>query len=486
MRPPRRVPSVLILAVCKSSATQAAGGSSPTPTRRVLRVSASHSGWYVSPWNPFSPRELRPVAEAKRWAPDPPTYRAAPILRSPGVMTDLLQLARTISPRLVEIRRDLHRNPELGFQENRTSALAAREVQAAGYSVRTGIAKTGVVAELVNGAGPTVAIRADMDALPIQEQSETPYASGVPGVMHACGHDFHTAGLIGVSYLLAELKRMGELPPGTIRLLFQPSEESVDAEGKSGAVRMIEEGAMEGVDAVVGLHVGGHLPAGHLYLREGPFWAGSDEVVVTVHGKSAHAARPHEGVDAIALASLGVVAAQQVVSRGISPSERGVLTFGSIRGGTAPNVLADRVDLLGTLRYFTADVRRRIQEGVKRAFAASEAMGGRCEVSFRGGYPPVVNDPTVTRWVEEAARPFVGDEGIVRAEPNLEAEDFAFLAQEAPGAFFWLGAALPEVRQHHHPRFDVDEDILPLGAAILAGSAVHFLRRLSEDAAKRT
>jgi amidohydrolase len=398
-------------------------------------------------------------------------------------MRDLFQMARAISPRLVDIRRHLHRHPELGFEEKLTSSLVARETAGEGYAVRTGIAKTGVVAELVNGVGPTVAIRADMDALPIQERNETTYASSVPGIMHACGHDFHTAGLVGTSHLLAELRRTGDLPPGTIRLLFQPSEEGVDAEGKSGAVRMIEEGAMEGVDAVVGLHVGAHLPAGRIFLNEGPFWAGSDEIVVSVHGRAAHAARPHEGVDAVALASLAVVAAQHVVSRGISPSDQAVLTFGSVHGGTAPNVLADRVDLRGTLRYFTPEIRSRMREGVTRAFAAVEAMGARAEVSFRGGYPPVVNDPTVTRWVGEAARMFVGDQGIVLAEPNLEAEDFAFLAREAPGAFFWLGAALPDARKHHHPRFDVDEEMLPMGAAILAGSAVHVLEGLNGEGA---
>ena len=397
-------------------------------------------------------------------------------------MTDLLQLARALAPRLVEIRRDVHRHPELGFQEQRTAALAARETAGAGFSVRTGVGKTGVVAELSNGTGPTVAIRADMDALPIQERNETPYASEVPGVMHACGHDFHTAGLVGASLLLAELRESDQLPAGTIRLLFQPSEEGGDAEGKSGAVRMIEDGAMEGVDSVVGLHVGGHLPAGRVFLREGPFWAGSDEVVVTVRGKGAHAARPDEGVDAVALASLGVVAAQQVVSRGLSASDQGVLTFGSVKGGTAPNVLADRVELLGTLRYFEPEVRARIQDGVRHAFAAVDAMGARTEVSFRGGYPPVVNDPTVSRWVEEAVGPLVGEDGMVRPEPNFEAEDFAFLAREAPGAFFWLGAALPEPRRHHHPRFDVDETILPLASSILAASAAHLLERLREPA----
>ncbi len=393
-------------------------------------------------------------------------------------MDPLLEHARKLAPLLVELRRDLHRHPELSYQEVRTSEIAAREVARAGFSVRAGVARTGIVAELENGEGPTVAIRADMDALPIQEESEAPYASTVPGVMHACGHDAHTAGLVGTSILLAALRDAGELPKGRIRLLFQPSEEGMDAEGKSGARRMVEEGAMEGVDAVVGLHVGAHLPTGRMYLREGPFFAGSDEVFVTVHGQSSHAARPQDGVDAVALASLGVVAAQQVVSRRVGPLERGVLTFGTISGGTALNVVADRVELSGTLRYFDPDVRKRIREGIRSAFATVDAMGGRSEVRIQDGYPPVVNDPAVTGWVREAVAPLLPEDHLVLSDPWLEAEDFAFLAREAPGAFFWLGAGLPDPRRHHHPRFDLDESALPLGSAILARSATHLLERL--------
>ncbi|MEX2295289.1 MAG: M20 family metallopeptidase [Gemmatimonadota bacterium] len=398
---------------------------------------------------------------------------------------ELLDRARRIAPRLVELRRDIHRNPELSFRETRTAALAAREVAEAGYDVRIGVARTGVIAEIGDGDGPTVALRADMDALPIQEETGLPFASSVKGVMHACGHDFHTAGLVGAARILAELHSEGALPRGRIRLLFQPSEEASDSEGKSGAMRMVEEGAMEGVDAAIGLHVGAHLPAGHVFLREGPFWGGSDEVQVTIEGKGAHAARPNEGVDALALAALGVVAAQQVVSRMLGPSEPAALTFGTIHGGTAPNVVCERVVLTGSLRYFDPGVRARIHRGVEQAFATADAMGGRSEVRFHGGYPPVVNDPTVTRWVEEAVRPVIGDERFVRAEPSLLAEDFAFFAQAVPGAFFWLGAALPEPREHHSPRFDADEEVLPLGAALLATSAIHILERLAESGSRK-
>jgi amidohydrolase len=317
-----------------------------------------------------------------------------------------------------------------------------------------------------------------MDALPIHERNGAPYASEVAGVMHACGHDFHTAGLVGVSQLLRAMHEAGALPPARYRLLFQPSEEGCDEDGKSGGMRMVEEGAMEGVDAVVGLHVGGHLPAGKVFIRPGPFFAGSDEVVVTVRGRSAHAARPHEGIDAIALAALGVVGAQQIVSRGISPAANGVVSFGTVQGGRAMNVIADQVVLGGTLRYFDSAVQARLREGLTRVFGALESMGAEVEVRFHGGYPPVVNEPNVTAWMREAISPLLGESGFLDLEPSMEAEDFAFLAREAPGAFLWLGAALPEPRRHHNPDFDIDEKVLPLASAILAGSAVHIAERL--------
>lgn len=232
---------------------------------------------------------------------------------------------------------------------------------------------------------------------------------------------------------------------------------------------------MDGVDAVLGLHVWAHLPAGVLYLREGPLMAGSDEVVVEVRGRSSHAARPDEGVDALVLAAQGILAAQTVVSRGLSPMQRGVVSFGTIEGGVAPNVLADRVRLHGTLRYFEDEVRGRLRAGVERAFATAGVMGGSAEVSFRSGYPPVVNDPRTTAAVREATAALLGAGALQEAEPMMGAEDFAFLARRAPGTFLWLGAGLPDRREHHHPRFEIDESVLPVGAAVLAAGARKLL-----------
>jgi IAA-amino acid hydrolase len=386
-----------------------------------------------------------------------------------------IERARALAPELSAIRRDLHRHPELAFQEERTAKVVAEALTEMGYQVRTGVGITGVVGELENGPGPTVALRADMDALPIQEDAEHDYKSTVPGVMHACGHDAHVAGLLGAARLLAQDKEKGELPPGTVRLLFQPSEECTDSEGKSGAMRMVDDGAMEGVSGVAGIHVGAHLPSGKVFVKDGPIMAGSDDFRVVVRGRSAHAAMPHEGLDALVMAAQGVLAAQQIVSRRISPMENGVLTFGQIHGGVATNVVADEVTLRGTLRYFLEEVRTRLHEGLTGAFKGLEAQGALVEVEIQRGYPPVVNDPGVSVVADRVAREVVGAAHVWEGEAMMGAEDFAILAREAPGTFLWVGAACAEPREHHHPRFDIDESVLPINAALLAGMAWELL-----------
>ncbi|HUH14056.1 MAG TPA: amidohydrolase [Longimicrobiales bacterium] len=394
-------------------------------------------------------------------------------------MGPLLERARAFEAELVALRRDLHRHPELAFRESRTAAAAAERVEAAGFGVRTGVGRTGVVAELGDGGGPTVALRADMDALPIQEESDADYRSTVPGVMHACGHDAHVSMLVGAARLLAQTKEAGELPAGTVRLLFQPSEEGCDEENKSGATRMVEDGAMEDVDAVFGLHIGAHLPAGTLHLRAGAYMAGTDGIRATILGRSAHAARPEEGVDAVVLAAHFVLACQNAVARRIAPTDAGVLTLGSIAGGTAENIIAERVAIEGTLRYFEEDVRARLHGALDAAAALVEALGGRAQVTVRPGYPPVVNDEAMTELARGALVGALGAERIREWRPWMGAEDFAILQREAPGCFFWLGAALEPPREHHHPRFDVDERVLPLGASALAACAIRALGELA-------
>lgn len=389
---------------------------------------------------------------------------------------ELLERAQALAPQLTEIRRDLHAHPELSFQERRTSALVAEQLRALGYRVRTGVGVTGVIGELGKGSGRTVALRADMDALPIQETNEVPYRSQTDGVMHACGHDAHVACLLGAARLLAEAGGRDELPAGRIRLLFQPSEETTDEENIGGARRMIADGALEGVDAVVGLHVASESPTGQVLFRAGALMAGNDTLRGVVRGNHAHAALPHEGKDAIVLASQVVLATQQIVSRSVDPLQPAVVTFGVIGGGTAENIVAAEVRLEGTLRYFDPDVREAIHAGLRRAFAVADALGGEGRIEIRDGNPPVINDEGLTGLVRSAACEIVDAQSITTAEQIMGAEDFAFLARETPGCFFWLGARIEDdPRSHHSPRFDIDERCLPRGAAVLAAAAQRVL-----------
>jgi amidohydrolase len=390
-------------------------------------------------------------------------------------MTQLAK-AEAFADELVQIRRDIHAHPELAFQETRTAALVADELKRLGCEVRTGVGVTGCVGELSTGSGRTIALRADMDALPIREANDVPYRSCNDGVMHACGHDAHVTCVLGAARLLAESAREGELPPGRIRLLFQPSEETTDDENIGGASRMIADGAMDEVDAVLALHVAAMSPTGLVLFRPGPLMAGNDTLFGTVRGVNAHAALPHEGRDAILLASHVIQAAQAIVARLIDPLQTAVVTFGKIHGGTAENILADEVRLEGTLRYFSDEVRKTIHDELQRAFAVADAMGGNGLLEIREGNPPVINDARLTELARSAASFAVGADSIAVADQIMGAEDFAFLAREAPGCFFWLGARIADnPRTHHSPRFDIDERCLPRGAAALAAAAEKLL-----------
>jgi amidohydrolase len=390
-------------------------------------------------------------------------------------MTTLLERATSFERELIELRRDLHRHPELSFRETRTAAQVARRMEALGLAVQTGIARTGVVAELTNGAGPVVALRADMDALPIREANNVDYRSTVDGVMHACGHDAHVAMLAGAARLLCETRGRDELPAGTIRFLFQPSEEASDRENKSGARRMIDEGATRGTRAIFGVHIGAHLPAGKIFLRPGPIMAGSDTFTATVEGRSAHAGSPHEGVDAIILTAHALLACQNAVARRISPADQGVLSIGTVEGGVAENVLAERVICRGTVRYFREPVRGALHRELRNAFSIPRALGGNATVDVRPGYPPVDNDPRITALAADAVREALGPDAVADFEPIMYAEDFALYLRDTPGCFFWLGAALNPPREHHHPRFDIDERVLARGATALAACAIRAL-----------
>jgi amidohydrolase len=384
----------------------------------------------------------------------------------------MLDRARKIQDQLVHWRRDIHMHPELGFQETRTAALVSEVLNSLGYRIRTRVGRTGVVGERGEDK-PVVAIRADMDALPIQEANDVEYTSQVPGVMHACGHDAHTAIALGVATLLAE-----EEFPGTVRFLFQPAEETSDEEGFSGAPRMVQDGAMDGVDAVLALHVHGGSEVGEITTSAGPTSAGVDSFQATIRGQGVHGAYPHKGLDPIHIAGHVILALHGIVSRRINPFDPAVITIGSIRGGQASNVIPERVELSGTIRYQDPEVQKTIHAEIERALAVARALGGDYELMIRSGAPPVVNDEEIVDLLRQVAADLLGDQGLQPREPGMGAEDFSVLAAEAPGAMFRLGCKLegPE-RKGHNPNFDLDERCLPIGAAILAEAALRLLRR---------
>lgn len=387
----------------------------------------------------------------------------------------LLTGAQALAPKLVEIRHTLHRHPELSFQEHRTAALVAQTLQALDIRAEAGVAKTGVIGHL-GGDGPVVALRADMDALPIQELNEVEYASQVPGVMHACGHDVHTACLLGAAMLLRDRVRHGQ-----VRFLFQPSEEGMDRDGKSGARRMVEEGAFRGVSAVFGLHVHGSYPVGTVICSPGAMAATMDNFRAVIRGTAAHGAYPWEGVDAVLLASQIVTNLHTIVSRRISPIDSGVITVGMIHGGTKENNLADEVELRGTIRSLDLTVRDMLIQELDRACQLAQTLGGDYELSIQEGYPPVINDQQLTALVRRMATSIVGPDSVLQRPPEMGSEDFSFFLQLAPGCFFELGVGVPgqPLRPLHNPHFDIDESALPLGAALLAGVALAYLNQPS-------
>jgi amidohydrolase len=341
-----------------------------------------------------------------------------------------------------------------------------------GWRVKTGVGRTGVVAELGQGA-PTVAIRADMDALPIQETNQEPYASQNEGVMHACGHDAHTAILLGVAKLLAD-----EQFPGRVRLLFQPAEETADEEGFSGAQRMVQDGVMQGVDLVLALHVDSHTPAGDIRTEEGPASGGVDTFYATIYGKGGHGARPFETVDPLLITSQVLTALYAIPSRHLDPFDPAIVSIGRLHSGQAPNVIPDLADISGTIRFMRPEVQEQIHTEIRQAFELSRTMGGDYKLEFEIGVPPMINAPKANALIHEAANDLLGQEHILPPLKGLGAEDFGCFSEIAPGAMFGLGCSIEDdPRNHHHPRFDIDERCLPIGAAILAEATLRFLRR---------
>src|SRR5688572_26895900 len=383
----------------------------------------------------------------------------------------MLKQSHAISEELIEWRRDFHMHPELGFELHRTSKIVADELEKMGYRIKRGVGKTGVVADIGEG-GKMIAIRADMDALPILEMNDSEYISQNKGAMHACGHDSHTAMALGAALLLSK-----ENLPGRVRFLFQPCEETTDEEGKSGAQRMSAEGAMDGVDYVIAQHVDPTRPVGTIGINAGPSSGGVDSWYAVISGKGGHGAHPDKTIDPFYLMSHVILALYAIISRRINPFEPAVVSIGSISGGFTENVIPESVHLTGTLRFTDENVHQQIHEEIKRAFDIARSLGGDYQLRYEIGGPPMLNDKLVSEVIETAGKDLLGAENVHEIGKTLGAEDFGEFMKHAPGARFTLGTQKQGHENYllHHPRFDLDERALPIGTAMLVETAKRFL-----------
>ncbi len=385
----------------------------------------------------------------------------------------MLKQSHAIYEDLVHWRRDFHMHPELGFTEKRTSEIVAAELEKLGYKVRRGVGRTGVVADFGDENGPTIAIRADMDALPITESADREYASLNPGIMHACGHDSHTAMALGVASLLAKEKF-----PGRVRFLFQPAEEVGDNEGISGAPRMIEDGALEGVDFVIAQHVDPHAPVGTMGIISGPASGGVDSWFGKIIGVGGHGAHPETTVDPFYILSHVIIGLNAIVSRRIYPFQPAVVSIGTVKGGFTQNVIPEEVEITGTLRYTDPALHPKIRNEIRQVFEISRNFGGDYSLEFQFGGPPMINAPAAAELLREAGIAILGKEHVQPPTPTLGAEDFGAFTEKVPGAMFTLGSLIDgDERSLHHPRFDIDERAMPIGTAILAEAVLNYLRR---------
>ena len=382
--------------------------------------------------------------------------------------------AEALREQLVAWRRDFHTHPELGLQEYRSAGLIADRLRELGYQVQTGVATTGVVA-LLEGQqpGPVVMLRFDMDALPITEVNEARYASQNPGVMHACGHDGHMAIGLGVATLMAQ--HQGEMA-GTLKLVFQPGEEAMD-----GAKVMVEEGVLESPrpDVFLATHVWNEKPVGTVGVSPGATMAAAETWTCTVRGKGGHGALPHQTVDPIVATAQIVVALQSVVSRNVSPQETAVVTVGTVHGGDASNIFPARVNLSGTIRTYSPQVREMVLRRVREVIeGVAAACGAEADLDIGSLTPAVTNDAGVAEVVHGAAQAVVGPENVSSDVQTMGSEDAAFFMQQVPGCYFFLGSANAERgldAPHHNPRFDFDENALPLGVAVMMQTLAHYL-----------
>ena len=391
-------------------------------------------------------------------------------------LTQLQAEAAAMRDELVTVRRDLHAHPELAFEEVRTAGIVATTLNALGYEVQTGVGKTGVVGLMEGGMpGPeTLLLRFDMDALPIHEAVDVEFKSTVDGKMHACGHDAHTSIGLGVARLMAKHRDQWR---GAVKFVFQPAEEII-----SGARAMIADGVLANPvpTRALSMHVWSMSETGSVAITDGPMMAAAGTFGIQVTGRGAHGASPHEGADPILAASHIVAALQSIVSRNVSPLDQGVVTIGSFHGGSAPNIIPDTVELKGTIRSFKEEVMNTLRTRITEiATGVALAMGVSARVTFfEGGAPATVNDAAMSDIVRGVARELVGDARIESDRRTMGAEDCAYFLQAVPGAYVFVGAGSESqgmTEPHHSPRFQINEDALPLSVALVTGSAIKML-----------
>ncbi|MER3494284.1 MAG: hydrolase [Mastigocladus sp. ERB_26_2] len=394
------------------------------------------------------------------------------------MLSRIKDLATNIAPRLIEIRRHIHSHPELSGQEYQTAAFVAGVLSSSGLHVQEGVGKTGVIGEL-QGTGEDkriLAIRTDMDALPIQERSGLEFASRTEGIMHACGHDVHTTVGLGTAMILAQI---AEEISGKVRFLFQPAEEIA-----KGASWMVADGAMDKVSGILGIHVFPSIPAGSIGVRYGALTAAADDLEIVIMGESGHGARPHEAIDAIWIASQVITTLQQAISRTQNPLRPVVLSIGKINGGRAPNVIADKVQLLGTVRSLHPETRANLPNWIEKIVASvCNCYGAKYQVNYRQGVPSVQNDYFLTQLLQSSAEEAWGSDRVqVLPEPSLGAEDFSVYLEHSPGTMFRLGVGFKDrVINYplHHPQFEIDESAIITGVVTMAYTAYRYWQQVS-------
>ncbi|BAW97509.1 amidohydrolase subfamily protein [[Synechococcus] sp. NIES-970] len=390
------------------------------------------------------------------------------------MLAEIQNLAEKLAPRLIEIRRHIHAHPELSGEEHQTAAYVSGVLSSCGIAVQESVGKTGVIGNLQGqGSDPrTLAIRVDMDALPIQECTKLDFASTRMGVMHACGHDVHTTVGLGAAMVLAQLP---EAIAGSVRFLFQPAEEIAQ-----GAKWMVDDGALTGVDGVLGLHVFPTIPAKNVGIRYGALTAAADDLEIFIYGESGHGARPHQAIDAIWIAAQVITALQQSISRTQNPLRPIVLTIGKINGGRAANIIADEVHMTGTVRSLHPETHAELPQWIENIVAnICSTYGAKYTVNYQRGVPSVQNDPALTKILEQASREALGDRHVeILLEPSLGAEDFSMYLDNIPGTMFRLGVGHQNRLNYplHHPLFDIDESAILTGVITLAYTTYKYFQ----------